>query len=108
VLARTRTNLAVRHLAAIRADIFRQNRADSVFGKITKRHDDGAITVMRIDGKEQVIEAREARRCASCRVGDFVEHELRYDKSAQCQVASRARPLETVVALPRNRDRRAG
>jgi hypothetical protein len=89
-------------------DIFRQNRADSVFGRVTKRHDDGAITVQRIDGKEQVIEPREARRCARCSVGDFVEHELRYDKDAQRQVATRARPLETVVALPRSRDRRAG
>jgi hypothetical protein len=75
---------------------FRATRADSVFGRVTKRHDDGAITVHRIDGKEQVIEAREARRCASCRVGDFVEHELRYDKDAQRQVATRARPLESV------------
>jgi hypothetical protein len=88
-------------------DIFRQNRADSVFGRITKHHDDGAITVQRVDGKEQIIEAREARRCVGLRVGDFVEHELRYDKSAGCQVASRARPLEAVVALPRNRDRSA-
>jgi hypothetical protein len=89
-------------------DIFRQNRADSVFGRITKRHDDGAITVQRIDGREQIVEAREARRCASCRIGDYIEHELKYDKDAQRQVATRARPLETVVALPRNRDRRAG
>jgi hypothetical protein len=81
---------------------FRANRAESVFGRITKRHDDGAITVQRIDGKEQVIEAREARRCARCSVGDFVEHKLRYDKDAGCQVATRARPLEMVVALPRH------
>jgi hypothetical protein len=88
-------------------DTFRPNCADSVFGRITKRHDDGAITVQRIDGKEQLIEAREAKRCARCSVGDFVEHELKYDKDARCQVATRARPLETVVALPRSRDRRA-
>jgi hypothetical protein len=79
---------------------FRPNRVDSVFGRITKRHDDGAITVQRIDGKEQIIGAREARRCARCSVGDFVEHELKYDKDAQRQVATRARP---VVALPRSR-----
>jgi hypothetical protein len=86
-------------------DKYRPSRADSVFGRITKRHDDGAITVRRIDGQEQLIEAREARRCAACRVGDFIEHELRFDKSAGYQVATRARPLEAVVVLPRNRDR---
>jgi hypothetical protein len=85
---------------------YRPCRAESVFGRITKRHDDGAITVQRIDGREQVIEGREARRCAPCRVGDYIEHELRYDKDAQRQVATRARPLETVIALPRSRDRR--
>jgi hypothetical protein len=82
----------------------RPNRADSVFGRITRRHGDGAITVQRIDGKEQVIEAYEARRCARCLVGEWVEHELRYHKDAQCLVAVRARPMETVVALPRHRE----
>jgi hypothetical protein len=83
---------------------FRPNRADSVFGRITKRHDDGAITVQRIDGKKQVVEAFEARRCARCSVGEWIEHELRYHKDAQRLVATRARPLETVVALPRSRE----
>jgi hypothetical protein len=62
-------------------DKYRPSRADSVFCKITERHDDGAITVRRIDGQEQVIEAREARRCARCSVGDYIEHELLYSKT---------------------------
>jgi hypothetical protein len=53
------------------------------------------------DGREQLVDAHQARRIADLAPGTLVEYEWRYAADSRTNIATRARPLEDGARLLR-------
>ena len=72
-------------------------RAEQIFCRITKFHNDGSVTVTKFNGGEIIVEPAETRRIARLEPGDLVELEFHHHANEQRSLATRVRPLGTEI-----------